>query len=48
MLAWLRADDEAEGRTPMAAAANANDAAEQPAGAERPVFGRRRAVGMRR
>ena len=48
MLAWLRADDEAEGRTPMADAANANDAAERHAGVERPVFGRRRAVGTRR
>lgn len=48
MLAWLRADDEAEGRTPMAAAANANDEAERVASVERPVFGRRRAVGARR
>lgn len=48
MLAWLRADDEAEGRTPMAEAANANDAAERVANAERPVFGRRRANGTRR
>ena len=37
MLAWLRADDEAEGRTPMADAANANDAAERHAGVERPA-----------
>lgn len=48
MLAWLRADDEAEGRTPMAAAANANDEAERQVNLERPVFGRRRAVGGRR
>ena len=48
MLAWLRADDEAEGRSPMAEAANANEAAERVANAERPVFGRRRANGTRR
>lgn len=48
MLAWLRADDEAEGRTPMAAAANANDEAEHVASVERPAFGRRRAAGARR
>jgi uncharacterized protein (DUF2336 family) len=48
MLAWLRADDEAEGRTPMAAVANANDRAENQASIERPVFGRRRANGARR
>lgn len=49
MLAWLRADDEAEGRIApaMAEAANANDQA-APAAIERPVFGRRRAVGARR
>lgn len=46
MLAWLRADDEAEGRVaPMAEAANANDSV--PAAIERPIFGRRRA-GLRR
>jgi uncharacterized protein (DUF2336 family) len=48
MLAWLRADDEAEGRTPMAEVANANDESERQAVVERPVFGRRRAVGTRR
>ena len=48
MLAWLRADDEAEGRTPMAEAANANDEAEGQVHVERPAFGRRRAAGMRR
>lgn len=49
MLAWLRADDEAEGRgAPMADAANANDEAAHPASVERPVFGRRRAAGTRR
>jgi uncharacterized protein (DUF2336 family) len=48
MLAWLRADDEAEGRTPMAEAANANDETERTASVERPAFGRRRANGMRR
>jgi uncharacterized protein (DUF2336 family) len=48
MLAWLRADDEAEGRTPAAQAANANDEAERQVGMERPAFGRRRAVGARR
>lgn len=48
MLAWLRADDEAEGRTPLAAAANANDQASPAASVERPVFGRRRAAGARR
>jgi uncharacterized protein (DUF2336 family) len=48
MLAWLRADDEAEGRTPMAEVANANDESERHAVVERPVFGRRRAVGTRR
>ena len=48
MLAWLRADDEAEGRMPMAGAANANDEAERVASVERPVFGRRRANGSRR
>ena len=49
MLAWLRADDEAEGRVApaMGEAANANDEA-APAAIERPVFGRRRAVGARR
>lgn len=48
MLAWLRADDEAEGRTPMAPAANANDEAERHVNMERPAFGRRRAVGIKR
>ena len=51
VLAWLRADDEAEGRNmPMAEAANANanDEAAHGAGIERPVFGRRRAAGIRR
>lgn len=49
MLAWLRADDEAEGRVApaMGEAANGNDEA-APAAIERPVFGRRRAVGARR
>ncbi len=48
MLAWLRADDEAEGRMPVpySDAANANDA--QPLGFERPAFGRRRATAARR
>lgn len=45
MLAWLRADDEAEGRVaPMADAANAN---ENTPAADRPAFARRRA-GARR
>jgi uncharacterized protein (DUF2336 family) len=48
MLAWLRADDEAEGRTAMAAAANANDEADGRVHVERPAFGRRRAAGTRR
>ena len=49
MLAWLRADDEAEGRIapPMAAVANANDET-APAAGERPAFERRRALGPRR
>lgn len=47
MLAWLRADDEAEGRAPMAEAANANAEAQRHAGAERPAFGRRRANARR-
>lgn len=48
MLAWLRADDEAEGRTPLAEAANANDEAERQVDTERPAFGRRRAANARR
>lgn len=48
MLAWLRADDEAEGRRPPSDdAANGNEALEQPM-VERPAFGRRRAAGGRR
>ena len=48
MLAWLRADDEAEGRSPpMADAANANEEIVHGTGFERPAFGRRRA-GARR
>ena len=46
MLAWLRADDEAEGRGVAAAeAANANDETAHPA---RPAFARKRAAGARR
>lgn len=49
MLAWLRADDEAEGRgSSIDEAANANDEAEGITSVERPVFGRRRAAGARR
>jgi uncharacterized protein (DUF2336 family) len=49
MLAWLRADDEAEGRdAPMAEAANVNQELANPAAIERPVFERRRAAGARR
>jgi uncharacterized protein (DUF2336 family) len=49
MLAWLRADDEAEGRSPARTeAANANDEDTRAAMVERPAFGRRRAAGMRR
>lgn len=49
MLAWLRADDEAEGRGPARAeAANANDEETRVSAVERPAFGRRRAAGMRR
>ncbi|CAN7436808.1 DUF2336 domain-containing protein [Rhizobium sp. LjRoot254] len=49
MRAWLRADDYAEGRKPEdEQAANANDAPALPQTAERPVFGRRRAVGAKR
>lgn len=49
MLAWLRADDEAEGRTvAKAEAANGNDEAERHVSVERPSFGRRRAAGARR
>ena len=49
MLAWLRADDEAEGRSPpMDEAANANQEIANAAAIERPAFGRRRAVGARR
>ncbi|MGV3553132.1 DUF2336 domain-containing protein [Rhizobium sp.] len=48
MLAWLRADDEAEGRAaPMDQAANANEQSASPV-VERPAFGRRRAGGARR
>jgi uncharacterized protein (DUF2336 family) len=49
MLAWLRADDEAEGRgPPMDQPANANQENAEPVGIERPAFGRRRAVANRR
>lgn len=49
MLAWLRADDEAEGRVAARVEpANANDEASRVAAVERPVFGRRRAGGVRR
>lgn len=50
MLAWLRADDEAEGRVApaMGEVANANSADEGQVDAARPAFGRRRAAGTRR